>query len=54
MAFICSRLWKPDAPKDRRSFPSLGQVMADQIKQADLDVAETDRGIDENYRDELY
>lgn len=53
-AFIRSRLWKPDALQDRRSFPSLGQVIADQIKQADLDVVETDRGIDENYRTELY
>ena len=53
-AFIRSRLWKPDAIQDRRTFPSLGQIIADQVKQAELDVAETDRSIDQGYRENLY
>ena len=51
-AFIRSRFWDPLARQDRRSFPSLGRIIADQI--AGVDAAEADQSIDENYRSELY
>ena len=51
-AFIRSHLWDTEARQDRRSFPSLGRIIADQI--ANVDAAEADRAIDENYRAELY
>ncbi|WP_191061395.1 pyridoxamine 5'-phosphate oxidase family protein [Geminicoccus harenae] len=51
-AFIRSRLWKPDAQQNRREFPSLGRIIADQV--AGVDAAAADVAIDENYRTELY
>ena len=51
-AFIRARLWDPDARQNRREFPSLGRIIADQI--AGVDADDADRKIDENYQSELY
>jgi uncharacterized protein len=51
-AFIRSRLWDPDSRQDRKSFPSLGRIIADQI--AGVDAGQADEAIDDNYRRELY
>lgn len=51
-AFIRSRLWDPDARQDRKSFPSLGRIIADQI--AGVDAGQADEAIDDNYQRELY
>jgi uncharacterized protein len=51
-AFIRSRLWDPDSRQNRKEFPSLGRIIADQIAGVDADQADT--AIDENYRKELY
>lgn len=51
-ALIRSRLWDPDARIDRSSYPTYGQVLADQIKGADAE--EIDASEDEANRDRLY
>ncbi|WP_119165807.1 pyridoxamine 5'-phosphate oxidase family protein [Algihabitans albus] len=51
-AFIRSKLWDPDRQIDRKSFPSLGRMIADQI--AGLDAEKTEAGIQESYKDRLY
>lgn len=51
-AMIRSRLWDPAARVDRKSFPSLGRIVADQIAGIDADAA--DRNLEESYRSRLY
>jgi len=51
-ALIRSRLWDPATRIDRKTFPSLGRVIADQV--AGVDATAADAGIDESYRDRLY
>ena len=51
-ALIRSRLWDPDALIDRSSYPTYGQVLADQIKGADAE--EIDASEDEANRERLY
>lgn len=51
-ALIRSRLWDPERQIDRKSLPSLGQMIAEQIE--GLDVAETEANIEEAYRSRLY
>ena len=52
-ALIRSKLWHDDYKIERKSFPSLGQIIADQIgRSEDGDAA--DRSIQEGYRDKLY
>jgi PPOX class probable FMN-dependent enzyme len=51
-ALIRSDLWNSDKQIDRSSFPSLGQILADQI--SGLDVAETECSVEQGYRDRLY
>lgn len=51
-AFIRSRLWHPESRQDRKEFPSLGRIIADQVAGVDADQADT--AIDENYRKQLY
>lgn len=51
-AFIRSRLWDPAAQVDRKSLPTLGRMLADQI--AELDAEKADAGIAEGYRKHLY
>jgi predicted pyridoxine 5'-phosphate oxidase superfamily flavin-nucleotide-binding protein len=51
-ALIRSRLWDPDVQIERSSFPTYGQVLADQIKGADAE--EIDASEDEANRHRLY
>ena len=45
-------LWDPEARIDRSSFPTYGQVLADQIRGADA--GEIDASEDEANRERLY
>lgn len=51
-AFLRSKLWDPEAQVDRKDFPTLGRMIADQI--ADVDAEATDERIDQAYRERLY
>jgi PPOX class probable FMN-dependent enzyme len=51
-ALIRSRLWDPERHVAKGDFPSLGRIISDQIKEAD--VASTERMIEKEYKDELY
>ena len=51
-SLIRSRLWDPEVQIDRSSFPTYGQVLADQIKNADAE--EIDASEDEANRHRLY
>lgn len=51
-AMIRSRLWQADAQVERKSFPSLGRIVADQIAGIDADAAE--KNLEEAYRSRLY
>lgn len=51
-ALIRSRLWDPASRIDRKSFPSLGRMLADQIGNLDGDKAQD--WIEEGYRKRLY
>ena len=51
-AMLRSDLWNPDKRAGRRDFPSLGRVLADQIKGGDA--ATFEQGIEERYRNALY
>jgi PPOX class probable FMN-dependent enzyme len=51
-ALLRSDLWNPDRRVQRKDFPSLGRILADQIKSDDAETLE--RGIEERYRTALY
>ncbi len=51
-SLIRSRLWDPEAQIERSSFPTYGQVLADQINGADAE--EIDASEDEANRERLY
>ena len=51
-ALIRSKLWDPTTRIERKSFPSFGQVLADQL--AGVEAAATDAMIDQSYREKLY
>ena len=51
-ALIRSRLWDPEVQIERSSFPTYGQVLADQI--AGADAAEIDASEEEANRNQLY
>ena len=51
-ALMRSHLWSPQAKIERRSFPSLGKILADQIQ--DTTVGESERFIEESYTKRLY
>ncbi len=51
-ALIRSRLWDPDVQIDRSTYPTYGQVLADQIRGADA--REIDASEDEANRERLY
>jgi PPOX class probable FMN-dependent enzyme len=51
-ALLRSKLWDPATRIDRRSFPSFGAILADQLKEGDA--AAIDRSLDEAYRTRLY
>jgi PPOX class probable FMN-dependent enzyme len=51
-ALIRSKLWDPDTRIERKTFPTLGRIIADQTSGVDADAA--DAGIAEAYRTKLY
>ena len=51
-ALIRARLWDPASQVERSSFPTYGQMLADQIRGADA--ASIDAALDEAARDRLY
>ena len=51
-ALIRSRLWDPDTQIDRKAFPTLGKMIADQIEGVDVEEAES--RVEESYRERLY
>jgi hypothetical protein len=51
-ALIRANLWDPATRIDRSSLPSLGKMLADQI--GGMDVEQTERSLEENYRTRLY
>lgn len=51
-ALIRSRLWDVETQIDRKSFPSFGRILADQIE--GLDVEETEKAIEHNNTHRLY
>jgi PPOX class probable FMN-dependent enzyme len=51
-ALIRSKLWDPATRIERKSFPSFGTILADQMREGDP--ATIDRSIDEAYRTRLY
>lgn len=52
-ALIRSKLWDEDYKIERQTFPSLGQIISDQIGQGD-DGNAADRSIQKGYRNKLY
>ena len=51
-AMIRSKLWDPETQIERKSFPTMGQMLADQI--GGMDPAELDRGTEESIKTRLY
>jgi hypothetical protein len=51
-ALIRSKLWNPEAQVDRNAFPTLGQVLADQI--AGVDAEQSDAYLKIAYKENLY
>ena len=51
-AFMRSKLWSDEHRIERKSFPSLGQIITEQMGGGDVEAA--DRGIEEGYRTKLY
>jgi PPOX class probable FMN-dependent enzyme len=51
-ALIRSHLWDPERKVARKSFPSLGRMIADQI--AGVDAQDVDTAVADEYRNELY
>jgi len=49
---IRSQLWRPETMIERSCFPSFGRILADQI--TGTDVIESERSIEEEYRNKLY
>jgi uncharacterized protein len=53
-AFVRSKLWKSESQIDRKSFPTLGKMITDQLSELKLDSDEIDEVIDQDERDNLY
>ena len=51
-ALIRSQLWNPERHVERKSFPSLGRIVADQTAMVTAEAADT--AIEQSYRDRLY
>lgn len=51
-ALIRSDLWNPEKRVERKAFPSLGRILADQINGTNAE--ESERYIEESYRNRLY
>lgn len=52
-AFMRSELWQPESWPDRKSIPTLGEILRDQLA-VDQSAAETDRRLDEAYKQTLW
>ncbi|NDW03801.1 pyridoxamine 5'-phosphate oxidase family protein [Jiella pacifica] len=52
-AFMRSELWNPDSLIDRKTMPTLGAMLKDQIGLAD-ETSEIDSALDQSYRATLY
>ena len=51
-ALMRSSLWDPSRHIERRSFPTLGRIIADQTRM--IETEEADRHIEQGYREKLY
>ena len=51
-ALIRAKLWSPEAQVERKSFPSLGRIIAEQTAAIEIDAAE--KALEEGYRTRLY
>lgn len=51
-AFVRSKLWAPESRIERKSFPSLGRILADQVK--GVDAADADEKVEKDTRTGLY
>ncbi len=51
-ALLRADLWNPERHIERKSFPSMGQMLSDQI--GDYDPVELEKGLQERYRTHLY
>ena len=51
-AFVRSKLWNSESQIDRKTFPTLGKIIADQLGGLDADVL--DEVIEQDYRERLY
>jgi uncharacterized protein len=49
-----SRLWRGDYRADPKTFPSLGRMIVEQTRPADLTIAEAEEKVEEGYRNSLY
>jgi hypothetical protein len=49
-----SKLWHDDYRVDKRSFPSLGRMIVEQTKPANVTVEQADAVVEEGYRTKLY
>ncbi len=52
-AFMRSELWKPESWPDRKTIPTLGEILRDQLA-LDESAAETDRWLDDAYRKTMW
>ena len=52
-AFMRSELWQPESWIDRKTLPTLGAILRDQLALADS-VDETDRWLDESYKQTMW
>ena len=52
-AFMRSELWQPQSWPDRKSIPTLGEILRDQMA-VDQSAAETDRRLDEAYKQSMW
>lgn len=52
-AFMRSTLWQPESWPDRKSIPTLGEILRDQLALADS-AEDTDRRLDDSYRNTMW
>lgn len=53
-ALVRSKLWEDDYKVERKVLPSLGQMIADQVEDATVDVAAADKRIADSEKNNLY
>ena len=49
-----SKLWAADYRVEKKDFPSLGRMIVEQTKPANLTVEQADTVVEEGYRNNLY